>query len=174
MGSLWGAGVYGLSEVGRSRFGPYPYITADDLYVDQCFKRSEIEIVGSAAVQVTAPRRTTDLLRILRRNYQGKAENNGLPSVPGSTTMSTVRDLARAHSVGAGREFKGRVRWRQSALSHRVDRSVTVRFGVMLSAADISRALPTKRTGLIAIRNYGRYSCIALGSLRCMKVLARP
>ena len=102
MGSVWGAGVYGLSEVGRARFGPYPDITADDLYVDQCFKRSEIEIVGSAPVQVTAPRRTTDLLRILRRNYQGKAENSGLPSVPGSTTMSTVHDLARAVSMRPG------------------------------------------------------------------------
>jgi hypothetical protein len=100
MGSLWGAGVYGLSEVGRARFGSYPDITADDLYVDQCFKHSEIEIVGSAPVQVSAPRRTTDLLKILRRNYQGKAENRGLPSVPGSTTtMSTVRDLARTASM---------------------------------------------------------------------------
>jgi glycosyltransferase involved in cell wall biosynthesis len=99
MGSVWGAGVYGLSEVGRARFGPYPDITADDLYVDQCFKRSEIEIVNSAPVRVTAPRRTADLLRILRRNYQGKAENSGLQSVPGSSTMSTVRDLARAASI---------------------------------------------------------------------------
>jgi glycosyltransferase involved in cell wall biosynthesis len=102
MGSVWGAGVYGLSEVGRARFGPYPDITADDLYVDQCFKRSEIEIVDSAPVRVTAPRRTADLLRILRRNYQGKAENSGLQSVPGSTTMSTVRDLARAASMQPG------------------------------------------------------------------------
>jgi len=99
MGSVWGAGVYGLSEVGRARFGPYPDITADDLYVDQCFKRSEIEIVKSAPVRVTAPRRTVDLLRILRRNYQGKAENSGLQSVPDSSTMSTVRDLARAASI---------------------------------------------------------------------------
>jgi hypothetical protein len=102
MESVWGAGVYGLSEVGRARFGPYPDITADDLYVDQCFKRAEIEIVGSAPVRVTAPRRTADLLRILRRNYQGKAENSGLQSVPGSTTMSTVRDLARAASMQPG------------------------------------------------------------------------
>ena len=82
MGSVRGAGVYGLSEVGRARFGPYPDITADDLYVDQCFKRSEIEIVGSAPVRVTAPRRTADLLRILRRNYQGKAENSGCSRCP--------------------------------------------------------------------------------------------
>lgn len=103
MGSLWGAGAYGLSERGRARFGPYPDITADDLYVDQCFERSEIEIVGSEPVQVTAPRHTTDLLRILRRNYQGKAENRGLPSVPGSTTtMSTVRDLVRTASMQPG------------------------------------------------------------------------
>jgi hypothetical protein len=97
MGSLWGAGVYGLSAAGRARFGPYPDITADDLFIDQRFERSEIEIVDCEPVQVSVPRRTADLLRILRRAYQGKAENKSLPSAPGTTTtMSTVRDLGRA------------------------------------------------------------------------------
>jgi hypothetical protein len=99
MGSLWGAGVYGLSAVGRARFGPYPDLTAEDLFVDQRFQRSEIEIVSCEPVQVTVPRRTVDLLRILRRAYQGNAENRGMSSVPGTTTMSTMRDLARAAST---------------------------------------------------------------------------
>lgn len=102
MNSLWGAGVYGLAEVGRARFGPYPDVTADDLYVDQHFQRSEIEIADCAPVQVAAPRRTADLLRILRRNYQGKAEARGMPSVSAPTTASTVRDLVRAASTRPG------------------------------------------------------------------------
>ena len=102
MGSLWGAGVYGLSEAGRARFGPFPDITGEDLYVDQRFQRSEIEIVACAPVQVRVPRRTADLLRILRRTYQGKAETSGMPSVPGSTTGSTVRGLVRAASTRPG------------------------------------------------------------------------
>lgn len=102
MNSLWGAGVYGLAEVGRARFGPYPDVTADDLYVDQHFQRSEIEIADCAPVQVAAPRHTADLLRILRRNYQGKAEARGMPSVSAPTTVSTVRDLVRAASTRPG------------------------------------------------------------------------
>lgn len=96
MGSLWGAGIYGLSEAGRARFGPYPDVTAEDLFVDQQFQRSEIEIVNCAPVLVNAPRRTSDLLRILRRTYQGNAENRSFSSAPQTSPMFTVRDLARA------------------------------------------------------------------------------
>ena len=99
MGSLWGAGVYGLSEAGRGRFGPYPDVTAEDLFVDQHFQCSEIEIVGCEPVQVSVPRRTSDLLRILRRTYQGNAENKVKSSQTEATTMSTVLDLARAAST---------------------------------------------------------------------------
>lgn len=110
MGSLWGAGVYGLSEAGRARFGHYPDVVADDLFVDQQFSRAEIEIVKSPPVVVNAPRRTADLLRILRRTYQGNSENRALGgSVTNSTTTpSTLRDLARlvfgrpAKAVDAG------------------------------------------------------------------------
>ena len=48
--SLWGAGVYGLSEAGRSRFGAFPDIVADDLWVDRHFAPGEIEIVDCAPV----------------------------------------------------------------------------------------------------------------------------
>ena len=37
LGSLWGAGVYGLSESGRGRFGAFPDVVADDLWVDRLF-----------------------------------------------------------------------------------------------------------------------------------------
>ena len=37
MGRLWGAGVYGLSAAGRSRFEDFPAVVAEDLFVDRLF-----------------------------------------------------------------------------------------------------------------------------------------
>jgi glycosyltransferase involved in cell wall biosynthesis len=106
MGSLWGAGVYGLSEAGRARFGPYPDVVADDLFVDQHFHPSEVEIISAPPVVVSVPRGTADLVRILRRTYQGNSENRTLPGSPAgrsATTPSTLRDLARLASSGPSR-----------------------------------------------------------------------
>lgn len=103
MNSLWGAGVYGLAEAGRARFAHYPDVVADDLFIDQQFHRSEIQVVSAPPVIVIAPRRIADLLRILRRTYQGNSENRRLPD-PGTTqpatTPLTARDLARLASAG--------------------------------------------------------------------------
>jgi glycosyltransferase involved in cell wall biosynthesis len=74
LNSLWGAGVYGLSEAGRARFGDYPDVFGEDLFVDRQFARPEIAIVSAPPVVVRVPRRTGDLVRILRRTYQGKRE----------------------------------------------------------------------------------------------------
>jgi glycosyltransferase involved in cell wall biosynthesis len=97
MGSLWGAGVYGLSRAGRARFGRYPDVVADDLFVDQHFCRGEIEIVKSPPVVVKAPHRTADLLRILRRTYHGNSENRTRrdTATKAATTPSTLHDLGR-------------------------------------------------------------------------------
>lgn len=102
-GALWGAGVYGLSEAGRSRFESFPDVVGDDLWVDRHFSREEVRIVDCPPVLVAAPRRTRDLLRVLRRTYRGKAEE--LPAylpaaqVP-KTAPSTVRDLGRLAATG--------------------------------------------------------------------------
>ena len=74
LGSLWGAGVYGLSAEGRRRFGEFPDVVGDDLWVDRLFDLGEVEIVDCAPVVVTVPRRAGDLVRLLRRTYRGKAE----------------------------------------------------------------------------------------------------
>jgi glycosyltransferase involved in cell wall biosynthesis len=110
MGSLWGAGVYGLSSAARTRFGCFPDVVADDLFVDQHFHRGEIEIVKSPPVVVKAPHQTADLLRILRRTYQGNSENRTLQdtATKSATAPSTLHDLARlafaqpARAVDAG------------------------------------------------------------------------
>jgi glycosyltransferase involved in cell wall biosynthesis len=102
MGSLWGAGVYGLSNAGRSRFGSYPDVVADDLMVDQHFDRQEIAIVDSQPVIVNVPRKTGDLLRILRRTYAGNLQNKDMPrpSTASATTPSTLRDLGQLARSG--------------------------------------------------------------------------
>ena len=103
MRSLWGAGVYGLSEAGRARFGLYPDVTNDDLFVDQHFHSSEIKIVDCPSAVVRAPRSSIDLLRMLRRIYWGNSENRRLhePGPANSMTApAAVRDLLRLFSAG--------------------------------------------------------------------------
>jgi glycosyltransferase involved in cell wall biosynthesis len=103
MGSLWGAGVYGLSEEGRSRFGAFPEVVGDDLWVDRLFDRGELEIVDCAPVVVAVPRRTRDLIRLLRRTYRAKSERAPDPNGRARQTMpSTVRDLGRLVAAGPG------------------------------------------------------------------------
>jgi hypothetical protein len=98
MGSLWGAGVYGLTAAGRSRFGEHPDVVAEDHWVDQHFDAAEIEIVGDEPVVVVAPARLRDLLAVRRRAYRGVVENRAAAERPGTvddTTPSTRRDLVR-------------------------------------------------------------------------------
>jgi glycosyltransferase involved in cell wall biosynthesis len=99
--SLWGAGVYGLSATGRSRFAEFPDLVADDLWLDRQFDLDEVEIVDCAPVVVSVPRRTGDLVRVLRRTYRGKAENrpaSGVDRRANEVTVSTLRDL-RQHAM---------------------------------------------------------------------------
>ncbi len=102
LGSLWGAGVYGFSATGRSRFGAFPDVVADDLWVDRLFSDGEVEIVDSTPVVVPVPRRSRDLVRVLGRAYRGKRETASAPDLHSrapETVMSTLRDLGR---VGVG------------------------------------------------------------------------
>lgn len=103
LGSLWGAGVYGLSAVGRRRFGAFPDLVADDLWVDGHFTDGEIEIVDCPPVVVVAPRRTRDLVEVLRRVYVGKGERASAADPDGrapETIASTLRDLGRLAAAG--------------------------------------------------------------------------
>jgi hypothetical protein len=86
----------------RARFGDYPDAAADDLFVDQCFGKDEIDIVGDEPVVVMAPAHYRDLLKMMRRAYRGAAETrlategSARPSVRSrSTTRTTLRDVLR-------------------------------------------------------------------------------
>ena len=102
LGSLWGAGVYGLSKAGRSRFDAFPDVVADDLWVDRQFAPGEIEIVDCKPVEVDVPRRVRDLLSVLRRTYRGKAENASVDPHDRAreTTLSTLQQLRRVGAAG--------------------------------------------------------------------------
>jgi hypothetical protein len=102
LGSLWGAGVYGLSEAGRSRFDAFPNVVADDLWVDRQFAPSEIQIVDCRPVVVAVPRRARDLVRVLRRTYRGKAETAAVDPYDRAreTTLATLKQLRRLPLAG--------------------------------------------------------------------------
>jgi len=93
LGSLWGAGVYGLSSAGRARFDTFPDLGADDLWLDRQFDPAEIEIVDCAPVTVTAPQRGRDLLHTLRRTYRGKDETGGASWSDRRARLITVRAI---------------------------------------------------------------------------------
>ena len=86
-------GVYGLSRSGRSRFNAYPDVTADDLYADQWFEPSEIEVVDDAPAIVTVPQGIRDLIRVLRRRKKGDVELRSLRGGPPDTARFTMRSL---------------------------------------------------------------------------------
>ena len=86
-------GVYGLSRSGRSRFGVYPDVAADDLYADQWFKPSEIGVVNGAPAIVMVPQGIRDLFHVLRRRKKGDVELHSLPGGPADTARFTVRSL---------------------------------------------------------------------------------
>lgn len=70
---LFGRGVVAVSEKGRARFGRFPDLVADDLYLDSQFARDEKAHVGGHTSTVATPRRTGDLIRRLVRVRSGNA-----------------------------------------------------------------------------------------------------
>ncbi|HWS35696.1 MAG TPA: glycosyltransferase family 2 protein [Actinoplanes sp.] len=64
---LFGRGVVAVSEKGRARFGRFPELVADDLYLDSQFARDEKAHVTAYRARIATPRRTGDLIRRLVR-----------------------------------------------------------------------------------------------------------
>jgi len=90
--ALWGAGAYGLSEVGHRRIGPFPDLTGDDLWVDAQFESHEKTVVETAPTAVVVPRDRRSLLHMLKRVYRGKAEVDSAPGA-GRTLRAVVRGI---------------------------------------------------------------------------------
>ncbi|MFD0968827.1 glycosyltransferase [Plantactinospora endophytica] len=71
--ALFGRGAIALSAAGRDRFGPFPDVVADDLFLDTQFTEAEKREVAEVSTVVATPRRTADLLRRLGRVRAGNA-----------------------------------------------------------------------------------------------------
>jgi glycosyltransferase involved in cell wall biosynthesis len=93
--ALWGAGTYGLSVEGRARFGEFPDIVSDDLFIDSLFSGPETLIVDTDPVVVYTPRRTVHLLGILTRTYrtQDDVERDGGGGPVSEGQRGQLRDL---------------------------------------------------------------------------------
>jgi glycosyltransferase involved in cell wall biosynthesis len=108
-GTLFGRGVIALSEAGRARFGTFPDVVADDLFLDSLFGQEEKMQVDSVSARVMAPRSARDLLRRLVRVRRGNASlraavaaaarQDGVPPtlrVRGPARSSWLRDVTRS------------------------------------------------------------------------------
>ncbi len=71
---LTGLGVYGLSAAGRARFGQFPDLVADDLFVQRLFTPQERRTLPDATFEVAAPRTLEDLLAVRTRTVFGNAQ----------------------------------------------------------------------------------------------------
>lgn len=71
--TLVGRGVYGLSRAGRARFGAFPPVQNDDLFVGRLFGPDEHVAVAGTAV-ARAPRTLRDLLAVRTRVARGNAQ----------------------------------------------------------------------------------------------------
>jgi glycosyltransferase involved in cell wall biosynthesis len=71
---LVGQGVIALSKEGRERFGEFPPLIADDLFLQSLFKPEEYVVVESHAVTVRAPRTLRDWLYTQTRVSAGNIE----------------------------------------------------------------------------------------------------
>lgn len=69
-----GAGVYALSEAGRTRFGDFPSVIADDGYVRAMFRESERGRVEGSQSIVRAPKTLYWLVKIMARSRLGGME----------------------------------------------------------------------------------------------------
>lgn len=69
-----GSGVYAVSEQGRSRFGEFPVLTADDTYVRLQFMPAERVTLPEARSTIFPPRGVTQLIAIRTRVHRGTLE----------------------------------------------------------------------------------------------------
>lgn len=124
--ALWGAGCYAMSEKGRSRFGAFPALVADDLYVDTLFEPHEKVVVDAAPVVVRVPRTSGALGRVLRRTYGGNAEMiehlravSGAQPLPSGNVRALLASVHSPASLGDATVYASFSVWGRSRLPGR-------------------------------------------------------
>jgi len=97
--ALFGRGAIALSEAGRARFGEFPALTADDLFLDSLFAPGERVEVPAVTSRVATPMKTGDLVRRLARVRAGNAvlRRTSGPAVRSSVRSSWLRDVVLPH-----------------------------------------------------------------------------
>jgi glycosyltransferase involved in cell wall biosynthesis len=71
--ALFGRGMIALSAQGRARFGTFPLMVADDLFLDSLFGLGEKAHVSAFAITIESPLTTRDLVHRLVRVRRGNA-----------------------------------------------------------------------------------------------------
>jgi glycosyltransferase involved in cell wall biosynthesis len=71
---IGGTGVYAVSAAGRARFGEFPNVTADDMFVRAHFKPHERRPTPAAYSIVTAPKKLAGVIAIKTRGQYGNYE----------------------------------------------------------------------------------------------------
>ncbi len=99
-----GPGCFAVSAAGAKRLGPFPDLTADDLWVQRHFRRSERLTVEDATFTVRTPRALRYLLRVRVRAYRGMLELDRVlpadddPGPPAPGRVRAVLQLVRSPS----------------------------------------------------------------------------
>ena len=71
---LVGLGLYAVSAAGRERWGQFPDVTADDLFVQRMFAPDERLVLDDCSFQVQTPQTLSDLVRVRTRTVFGNNE----------------------------------------------------------------------------------------------------
>lgn len=94
-----GAGAYGVSARGRARWGRFPEVIADDLYVRSRFTEDEAVIVDGVSFTTAAPTSMAGTLRMLTRWRRGNLELGAVR--PAKTSLRQTATAVIGHaSVG--------------------------------------------------------------------------
>jgi hypothetical protein len=134
--ALFGRGMIALSERGRSRFGTFPNMVADDLFLDSLFSSAEKRQVEEFATVVAAPRRTRDLVRRLVRVRRGNA---------------AMREAGRAGEIGVDVRAARRMSWLRDVV---LPRPWLAPAAAVYVAISLLAALEARRTA--GARSWGR------------------
>lgn len=92
-----GSGIYALSPAGRRRFGMFPDLISDDLYVRLLFSDAERRVTEGEPFTVFAPRTLRSQIRRLGRTMAGEMQ---LARTRSDVTSSHLGDGARGHLLG--------------------------------------------------------------------------
>jgi glycosyltransferase involved in cell wall biosynthesis len=87
-GDFVGAGVYALSQAGRSRFGRFPDVVADDAFVKNSFTPGERRVVATDPTIVQAPK---SVRALFRQRIRGTLGNMQLAARPSALPVHVTR-----------------------------------------------------------------------------------